>query len=136
MGEFGQEPEKRPQFGDRWNASAPQDEILSLGRVEEMKEKLEAARTVVLALELALQTEKNILFRLRARRAPITRLPDDVLSLIFAHGADILQPLVSSDEEKAPRTRRPPFQLVCAQVCDRWRRVAFHTAEVWSSFRI
>ncbi|KZT53083.1 hypothetical protein CALCODRAFT_501511 [Calocera cornea HHB12733] len=120
----------RPDFGERWNATCPADESRLIDIIKSADLEIVSIQSVLNERQSQLRKKQDDLYALRARRAPITRVPDDVLSLIFESHAAVLEPRITSKGEQ------PPFQIICAQVSRRWRTVAYHTASLWSRFRI
>ncbi|KZT60678.1 hypothetical protein CALCODRAFT_553581 [Calocera cornea HHB12733] len=79
----------------------------------------------------ALEAEGRALFRLRAKRAPISFVPNDILRHIFILGSD--QPL---SVHRSRRAGGMHFQETVSQVCFRWRQVAISTAALWTDWEL
>ncbi|KZO90358.1 hypothetical protein CALVIDRAFT_603021 [Calocera viscosa TUFC12733] len=123
--------DERPDFGHRWNEAALEDERLLHQQIEHERRKIEherrqieKARHHIELHQASLISKRDRLFTMRANRAPITRVSDDVLSLIFEFSADDLNPQIN------------PCQVICSHVCHRWRTVAFRTSSLWTRFEI
>ncbi|KZT53084.1 hypothetical protein CALCODRAFT_501514 [Calocera cornea HHB12733] len=124
-------------FGQRWTEAAPGSERQLLDSIADTKNEIERVRADLKRQEARLQSELQCqearLFAARATRAPISRLSDDILTIIFeANAESMLQPPVA--RTKRNEGNPAAFQLVCSQVCHRWRQVAFRTSSLWSSF--
>ncbi|EJT96731.1 hypothetical protein DACRYDRAFT_119943 [Dacryopinax primogenitus] len=116
-----------PVFGERWKEAAPENEI-------RLRDAIEKTEKDIKELYDLLEKQKEELFVARARQAPIARVPDDVLGLVF----EALAKHLNSTRNKATSSSglSTADQLACAQVCSRWRRVAFDTSALWSPFVI
>ncbi|KZO90344.1 hypothetical protein CALVIDRAFT_542749 [Calocera viscosa TUFC12733] len=130
----------RPDFGERWNQAALEDERLLRQEIERERHEIErklhemepASQDLdIERLQSSLLFKRRRLFTLRAKRAPITRVSDDVLALIFEYSADDLRPYFSEMGRKSL-----PCQVGYSHVCRRWRRVAWQTPYLWSRFDI
>ncbi|KZT55077.1 hypothetical protein CALCODRAFT_518949 [Calocera cornea HHB12733] len=81
-------------------------------------------------------------FLLSAPTAPVLRLSEDVLALIFEEAAECLQGYTEPNRcsyggrEHGARGVRQPFQAVAAMVCRRWRTAALGTGTLWTRFEI
>ncbi|EJT96727.1 hypothetical protein DACRYDRAFT_119939 [Dacryopinax primogenitus] len=133
--EQGSVPEDldRKLFGKQWNDSCPGDELALMEDIANQKLKINALwedvdkkKRDISAVWSLVEERRQQLFALRARRAPVTRLPDDVLMMIFEVGA----------VEIGSREYSGSIQLLCPQVCRRWRAVACHSPYLWSRFQI
>ncbi|KZT53086.1 hypothetical protein CALCODRAFT_64100 [Calocera cornea HHB12733] len=114
-------------FGERWHSKSPARELDLIDTIS--KTKLDIQR-----LTTFLKQSEDALFSERSRRAPISRIPDDILTMIFEVKVDELRP--SQTATRRLEQHSPPRQLVCSQVSRRWRQVAFRTSSLWSCFVI
>ncbi|KZO90370.1 hypothetical protein CALVIDRAFT_396324 [Calocera viscosa TUFC12733] len=127
------------EFGAPWHASATEHERQLIHSIADTKKEIERAREAWRQqedhLNSELQSQEERLYVARAARAPITRISDDVLKLILEANAE-QRVLGWEYTTKRKQKRWNSFQLVCSQVCSRWRRVAFNTSALWCSFTI
>jgi len=108
--------------------------------VESLEQQLKHARQARLA-------QKELVFSLRAQRAPISRLPDDLLLHIFTTCL-APEPPLSISFRKSPVAPNPlhqpwyrscilnlPLQVLISHVCKRWRRLVLGTGAFWADMK-
>ncbi|KZO92914.1 hypothetical protein CALVIDRAFT_540591 [Calocera viscosa TUFC12733] len=107
------------------------EELRACDDVSHWNQEIASLETLLLDAKTALAAAEERAFALRARRAPINRVPDDILLEIFHAGAVDLG--MSYDKGGI---RMEPFQVLIAAVCPRWRSLAHGTPSLWSRIRI
>ncbi|KZT55068.1 hypothetical protein CALCODRAFT_361017 [Calocera cornea HHB12733] len=83
--------------------------------------------------QTALHQLRSHAFLATAPTAPVTRLPEHVLALIFSYVKSALRHTSSSlyDIDDYDTDERPS-QISCASVCQRWRNVAHQEPSLWN----
>ncbi|KZO90495.1 hypothetical protein CALVIDRAFT_542615 [Calocera viscosa TUFC12733] len=89
--------------------------------------------------DLALHKLRCQVFASNALVAPITRIPDDIMAMVFEAAADPLRKesrflyyLLGSNTHSNHR----PSQITIAAVCSKWRKLAHNTPELWGTMII
>lgn len=92
-------------------------------------EQLEGCRLSLRQLQIPIARVQN-------RIAPVSKLSDDVLALVFEAGLErpcfrgIRKEVFKEEQEKLP------FAMLASQVSSRWRSVALHNSRLWTTITI
>ncbi|KAF9223847.1 hypothetical protein BS17DRAFT_705029, partial [Gyrodon lividus] len=80
-------------------------------------------------VQYSILTLQSRIAQITNETAPISRLPSDVLAIIFEESRRLLH--------QWPGPRRPlPIEVQLSHVCARWRRVALSTPSLWTTIRV
>ncbi|KZO92903.1 hypothetical protein CALVIDRAFT_540582, partial [Calocera viscosa TUFC12733] len=118
-------------FSELTRTTPPPEELRACDDVSHWNQEIASLEALLLDAKTALAAAENRAFALRARRAPINRVPDDILLEIFHAGAVELG--LPYDEDGI---RMEPFQVLIAAVCRHWRNLAHGTPSFWSRILI
>lgn len=98
-------------------------------RIDALKEKKRALTIEASHLQTALLTLQSRAAHIKNKIAPVSRLPSDVLAIIFEESRRLLAPWSSVTN----RPLSPEVQL--SHVSSRWREVALSTPALWTTIR-
>lgn len=114
-----------------------------LSELKALEEQLHSGKPPLTRLQVSFVTYRNLagrvalhLLRNQSRiLAPVNRLPDDCLSIIFLF-ASTREQLYEDPFDSTLRpnsiTIHPPHVLQISQVCQRWRRLAVESGQLWT----
>jgi len=98
-------------------------------RIETLQERKRVLTSEAFQLHNALRTLQSRAAHITNKTAPVSRLPSDVLAIIFEESRRLLAPWSSV----ASRPLSPEIQL--SHVSSRWREVALSTPALWTTIR-
>ncbi|KZT53080.1 hypothetical protein CALCODRAFT_501505 [Calocera cornea HHB12733] len=113
-----------------WSSPLSSEEHQTVDKLHQVINNIAATTAKLDELKIERERVDKRLFALRAQRAPIARVPDEILRIIFEYGAETTQ--MSEQQWR----RETTFQARCVQVCHRWRRVATDCTSLWTTYRI
>ncbi|KAF8837263.1 hypothetical protein BDN67DRAFT_909567, partial [Paxillus ammoniavirescens] len=80
-------------------------------------------------VQYSILTLQSRIAQITNETAPISRLPSDVLAIIFEESRRLLN--------QWPGPRRPlPVEVQLSHVCARWRQVALSTPSLWTTIKV
>ncbi|KZO90366.1 hypothetical protein CALVIDRAFT_542776 [Calocera viscosa TUFC12733] len=115
-----------------WSPLVGPQEVEVVDKVRQLMADIAETTTRLEQMKAELERLNKQLFALHAQKAPIARIPDEILIAIFEAGAETL-PMFSSAYK---RRLDIPFQRTCTRVCRRWRQVAESCTSLWATTSI
>lgn len=98
-------------------------------RINTLQESLHALTSEAFQVHTTLRTLQSRAAHIANKTAPVSRLPSDVLAIIFEESRRLLAPWSSATS----RPLSPEVQL--SHVSSRWREVALSTPALWTTIR-
>ncbi|KZT53079.1 hypothetical protein CALCODRAFT_63995 [Calocera cornea HHB12733] len=114
----------------QWSGVVSPEELHAVDRFHQVISDITEMTAKLDEVKIERERLDKRIFALRAPRAPITRIPDEILEMIFESGAETV-PMFHNRQDSDST-----FQEHCLQVCQRWRRVCTSYQSLWTSYSI
>ncbi|KZT60677.1 hypothetical protein CALCODRAFT_492231 [Calocera cornea HHB12733] len=123
-------------------------ELRAAERLDDLNIRVESLELELKEARRSRRKQNNLLFSMRAKRAPIARLPDDVLLHIFTVCLAPEQPLALNFRRAPhPCTAHPtwyhrsilvnlPLPVILSHICKRWRKLVLGTGAFWANMKM
>lgn len=107
-----------------------QEEVNALAaKIAVLQERKQALTNEAFQVQYSILTLQSRIAQINNETLPISRLPSDVLAIIFEESRCLLN--------QWPGPRRPlPTEVQLSHVCSRWRQVALSTPSLWTTIRV
>ncbi|KAF9236715.1 hypothetical protein BU15DRAFT_49671, partial [Melanogaster broomeanus] len=109
---------------------AAQKEVDALtSQIAALQARKQAIANEAFHVQYSIYTLQSRIAQITNETAPVSRLPSDVLAIIFEESRRLLYNWAGP--------RRPlPIEVQLSHVCARWRQVALSTPSLWTTIRV